>query len=176
MNKKKQNNSTSPGPKLPHAAHLPCSAQPNQPSPCSPPGGSRLSVGLCAHQTRCLWRWNVGSTLSAHSPPSQQIRDDSTALLRAAAVKSVGRFPFDLMPAPGSWAAFATPMRWCLYSLHLAVGLHNPRFARPAQQTPQNARRRRDRYNRDWMNDLGHQGINGRPRYSSHRPSRYTKD
>jgi hypothetical protein len=65
---KKQNNSTSPGPKLPHAAHLPCSTQPNQPSSCSysPPGGSRLSVGLCAHQTRYLWRWNVGPTWQLH--------------------------------------------------------------------------------------------------------------
>jgi hypothetical protein len=86
---KKQNNSTSPGPKLPHAAHLPCSAQPNQPSSCSysPPGGSRLSVGLCAHQTRYLLRWNVGPTWQLHhlyrvAPDHRESHPNGLCLLR----------------------------------------------------------------------------------------------
>jgi hypothetical protein len=84
-----KNNSTSPGPKLPHAAHLPCSAQPNQPSSCSYslPGGSRLSVGLCAHQTRYLWRWNVGPTWQLHhlyrvAPDHRESHPNGLRLLR----------------------------------------------------------------------------------------------
>jgi hypothetical protein len=54
--------------------------------------GSRLSVGLCAHQTRYLWRWNVGPTWQLHhlyrvAPDHRESHPNRLRLLRWIYVK-----------------------------------------------------------------------------------------
>jgi hypothetical protein len=82
----------------------------------------------------------VGPRRQPRSSPSAALRSPRSGLRRFRR----GSRPLAFPPRPASRPLISRP-RWCLSSLHLAIGLHDPRFARPAQQTPQSGRRHRNR-------------------------------
>jgi hypothetical protein len=82
----------------------------------------------------------VGPRRQPRSSPSAALRSPRSGLRRFRR----GSRPLAFPPRPASRSLISRP-RWCLSSLHLAIGLHDPRFARPAQQTPQSGRCHRNR-------------------------------
>jgi hypothetical protein len=170
------------GPKSPARPTQPCfPARPSYPMPrlhsaswCltgdTLTGGPFSSAPLIIH-ARVLGGCNVG-------PICQECLLSPLPSGRACVQKMGSRrwsslaVPLDLKTTPSFQATSAAPVRWYLSSRRLATGLRNSRNR--LNKTPQNTRRRWDRCNRDWMNNLRPQGINGRPHDSSPRPSRCT--